>query len=119
MWQQLQCDYYVELILKLIFEIHSLLSAEGCEPEQCLARKSNLENATNILQELLSTYLMDKLLPIDYLKLYSPLIDLKTFIKTIEGSIMHNNRKALCSELMFRAEMIRAIHNKLLENQQE
>jgi hypothetical protein len=117
MWQQLQCDYYVELILKLISETYSLLCAEACKLEECLARKSNLENSISILQELLLNYKIDKLLPVSYLKLYGPLIDLKTYVKKIDQGGFLNNREALCNDLKLYREKIETIYYQLSVNQ--
>jgi hypothetical protein len=117
MWQQLQCDYYTELILKLIFEAYSLLNSEDCKLEDCLARKSNLENSICILQELLLSYKLDKLLPEGYLKLYSNLIDLKVLVKKIDEYMIFNNREALCNELMLQEENIKTIRKQVVESQ--
>jgi hypothetical protein len=115
MWPKLQCDYYIELILKLLSEMHLLLSAEAYKMEDCLSRKSNVESAVKTLQALLLTYKLDKLIPDDYVNLYSPLIDLRSLLSSIDQRMILNERDILCNEIANYIETIRRICNKIIE----
>jgi hypothetical protein len=116
MWQQLQCDYYVEFILTIIRHTISMLSAEAVDLKEFQARKSNIENAINTLQVLIATYKEDKLIPSEYLLLYRTLIDLKAFVKHLDADLNTKKKNKICSELILYSENIQSIHEHILQS---
>lgn len=116
MWQQLQCDYYVEFIQAIIRHTISTLSTEAVDLKEFQARKSNIENAINALQVLIATYRADKLIPSEYLLLYCTLIDLKAFVKNLDTKLNTKEKNKICSELILYSEKIQSIHEHVLQS---
>jgi hypothetical protein len=116
MWQQLQCDYYVEFILTIIQHTISTLHAEAVDLKEFEARKSNIVNAVNTLQVLIAAYKIDKLIPSEYLLFYSTLIDLKGFVKNLNVNLDTMELNNICNELDLYSNKIQSIHEHILQS---
>jgi hypothetical protein len=112
MWQQLQCNYFVELILCIASDTIIELQITTTDLS---ARKSNLQYSVSTLEVLITDYIDEKLIPYDYISLYSPLIDLKVVVDKISPSLDPYERIELSDRLQSLSSRLATAYDKIAQ----
>lgn len=114
MWEKIQCDYFIELVVVILEDIVDILSKENINNLELEARKSNFYYASKKFEDLVLSYSNSNPACGKYNIFIKPVKTVNNLILELNNSLGRKDRQKYRTKILEYIQLIRRLQQKLL-----